>query len=383
MRVLFTTTGSAGHLGPLLPFAAAVRRAGGEVLVATRASSAEQTRAAGVDVWSFADAPAAARDAVLASLGGLPLEEANARMLRDVFGGMDARAALPGVLDACATWRPDVVVSEPSEFAGRLAAARHGLPVVSVSITQFAVEQRMRAGIDAALHRLRSESGLAGPNGSGSAHFTLMPLLLEDPAIPGLPGTQRYREPEGSSTGRLPDWWDGASDPLVYVTFGSVAPQRDEVFPGLYRAVIAALGPLPVRILVTIGRDRDPAALGEVPANVHIERWVAQSDVMPHARAMVCHGGTGTMRAGLAAGIPQVLLPLFADQPYNAARVDALGAGIALEPGPAADGVAAAVRTVLTDRRYATRAAAIAADIRALPLVDEAATRLRELAAFT
>ena len=54
---------------------------------------------------------------------------------------------------------------------------------------------------------------------------------------------------------------------------------------------------------------------------------------MPHARAMVCHGGSGTMRAGLAAGIPQVVLPLFADQPDNAARVDALGAGIALEPG--------------------------------------------------
>ena len=52
-----------------------------------------------------------------------------------------------------------------------------------------------------------------------------------------------------------------------------------------------------------------------------------------HARAMVSHGGTGTTRAGLAAGIPQVVLPLFADQPDNAARVDALGAGIAVQEG--------------------------------------------------
>ena len=48
MRVLITTTGSAGHLGPLIPFADAIRDAGGEVLVATRASTADAVRAAGL-----------------------------------------------------------------------------------------------------------------------------------------------------------------------------------------------------------------------------------------------------------------------------------------------------------------------------------------------
>ena len=196
----------------------------------------------------------------------------------------------------------------------------------------------------------------------------------------GLAGTQRFREPDGPPPAPLPDWWEGASDPLVYVTFGSVAPQRDDVFPDLYRAVIETLGPLPVRVLVTIGRDREPAELGGLPANVHVERWVPQASVMPHARAMVCHGGSGTVRAGLAAGIPQVVLPLFADQPDNAARIDALGAGIELEH---AEGVAAAVEAVLADDRYATRAAAVGADIRALPVVDLAAARLRELAGST
>jgi UDP:flavonoid glycosyltransferase YjiC (YdhE family) len=377
MRVMFTTTGSAGHLGPLVPFADAVRRAGGDVLVATRGSSAEQARAAGLDVWPFPDAPAAERERVFASVRELPVEEANARLLSEVFGGMDARAALPGVLDACATWRPHVVVSEPSELAGRLAAAHLGLPAVSVSITQFAVEHRMRAGMDAALQRLRTEHRLAGPNGAGSAHFTLMPPFLEHPAEPGPAGVQRFREPDGPPPAPLPDWWDGASEPLVYVTFGSVAPQRDDVFPGLYRAAIDALAPLPVRVLVTTGRDREPAELGAPPTNVHVARWVAQASVMPHARAMVSHGGTGTMRAGLASGVPQVVLPLFADQPDNAERVAALRAGVAVEK---ADGLAAAVRTVLADARYAARAAAVAADIRALPHVDLAAARLRELA---
>ena len=123
MRVMFTTTGSAGHLGPLVPFADAVRRAGGEVLLATRGTSAEPARAAGFDVWPFPDAPAAERNAVMASLRGLTAAEANVRMLHDVFGGMDARAALPGVLSAIDALRPHVIVSEGTEMAGPVAGA--------------------------------------------------------------------------------------------------------------------------------------------------------------------------------------------------------------------------------------------------------------------
>jgi MGT family glycosyltransferase len=204
-----------------------------------------------------------------------------------------------------------------------------------------------------------------------------MPPLLEDPALPGPPDVQRFREPDGTATA-LADFWDGASDPLVYLTFGSVAPQRDDVFPGLYAQAIEALAPLPVRVLVTIGRDRDPARLGPVAANVHVERWIPQAHIMGQARVMVSHGGSGTLRAGLAAGIPQVVLPLFADQPYNAARVDELGAGIALEDG--VSGMAAAVRAVLADPRYMERAETVAADIEALPPVASAAARLRDLA---
>jgi UDP:flavonoid glycosyltransferase YjiC (YdhE family) len=379
MRVLFTTTGSAGHLGPLMPFADAIRRAGGEVLVATRESSAEQARAAGYAVWPFAEAPQDQRRAAMASLSELPVEDANARAL-EVFGGMDARAALPGVLDACAAWRPDVMISEPSEFAGRVAGPHLALPTVTVSITQYAVEHRYRQGTEEVLGRLRTDHRL-NRSDAAVANFTLLPPLLEDQAMPGPPGMLRFREPDASAPAPLPDWWDGADDPLVYVSFGSVVPQSDTFFPALYRSAIDALAPLPVRVLVTIGRDREPAQLGALPANAHVERWVPQPSVMPHAAAMVCHGGTGTVRAALAAGIPVAVLPMFADQPYNAERVAELGAGIALGPGPEA--MAAAVSALVADAGYADKAALVADDIRALPSVDRAAALVRELSTKT
>jgi MGT family glycosyltransferase len=167
----------------------------------------------------------------------------------------------------------------------------------------------------------------------------------------------------------------------VYVTFGSVAPAMP-FFPGVFRGALDALADLPVRVLMTIGRVRDPAELGPLPANAHVEGWVRQADVEPHAAAIVCHGGFGTVRAGLAAGVPLVVVPLFADQPYNGRRVAALGAGETLEGGPAAvAGLRRAVERVLDDATYAAAAARIAAENRALPPAEQAVEELRTLAA--
>jgi MGT family glycosyltransferase len=160
-------------------------------------------------------------------------------------------------------------------------------------------------------------------------------------------------------------------DPLVYLSFGTVLPK--DGYPDMYRAAIDALAGLPIRLLVTIGRDADPAELGGLPPWVHVERWVPQAAVMPHAKAMVGHGGAGTTLAALAGGVPQVLLPVFADQPINAARVAEFGAGLALEMTP--DGLGrlrAAVSEALEDPRYRSAARRVADEIALLPPVDEA-----------
>lgn len=377
--MLITTTGSPGHFGPLIPFAEAVEAAGGDVLVATRESTAPQVRAAGFHVAPFADGAEAERSAIFDGLWNVSNEEASIRVVSEVFGRIDTRAALPSVRATIERWRPDVVLREVCEFAGALAGVDAGVPVVSVGIVLASVEQLVMPATEAALEEIRAEAGLRA--GGPSAYFTLTPPLLEDPAAPGPPDAHRFRERDGAAPAPLPDWWEGSRDPLVYLTFGTAAPEMD-FFPGLYVAAIEALAALPVRVLVTTGRDRDPADLGPLPPNVHAERWLPQADVLPHVAAMVCHGGSGTVRGGLSAGVPMAVLPLFADQPWNAGRVAELGAGIALPQGPGGvAGVADAVRALLGDARYAAGAAAVADDVRALPTVDAAAAILRALAA--
>jgi UDP:flavonoid glycosyltransferase YjiC (YdhE family) len=391
MRVLLTTKRGAGHLGPLIPFAHALRRAGAEVLVAAPRSAREMVRAEGLPVWLFDDAPEEERDAAFAALWSQPEEARGPYVFAEVFIRLDARAALPGMLDLGHRWRPDVVMSEMSELAGPLVAESIGVPAICVGIFQQSKAEWVMgtSRVISAIDGLRAELGLGtDPEGErlfSTPYFTLVPAALEEPDAPVLRGAWRFREAEADAEleakGRSSAAWARAEQPLVYVTFGSVVPTM-ELFPGMYRAAIEALGDLPVQVLVTVGRDRDPADLGPLPANVHAERWVRQRDVMSHAAAMVCHGGSGTVTMGLAAGVPMAVVPLFADQPYNAQSIAAIGAGIALEGGAdAVAGLGDTVSRLLVDPAYAANAARVADHMRALPTVDVAPAIVRELVA--
>ena len=383
MRVLVSTTAGLGHMGPLLPFARAYRRAGHEVLVAAPASFAAEVERAGFAHRAFPDAPHEEWAAVMSRLPELSYEEAEAVVLAEVFAGVDVRAALPGVLATVEEWRPGLVLRETAELASHLAAERFAVPEVRVTVGLAIAEERALHSFADALAPVRDALGLegdaAGARLRAAPWCTVVPASLEHPAYPGPPGVHRCRgEDDGRATSAIPAWWpQELSDlPLVYLTFGTVAatvPAFAAVLPAAVRAVADA----PVRLLVTVGPGGDPAAFAGLPSNVHVERWVPQRDLLPHASVVICHGGFGSVMGPLAAGVPLVVAPQFADQPLNAERVAAVGAGVALPLGPP-DPVALreALDVVLAQPQYRDGAAAIAAEIAALPPADRVVDRL-------
>ena len=375
MRVLLTTHRGAGHFGPLVPFAQACRRAGHDVLVAAPRPAAAMVARAGLDLHPFGEADPAVEAPVFERIRAMSPDEANEHILRDLFGRIRGAAALPAMLEAVAGWGPDLVLHEMSELAGPAAAERHGVPHARVGIGLAIGEHWGVGALNEALADL-----LAGRQCrlERTPYLTLAPPSLEFPS-PEAPRALRFRDPAGGVR-PLPDFWDGSDDPLVYVSFGSAAPNFD-FFGGLCRAVLRALGKLPLRILFTIGDQSDPEALGPLPRSVHVERWVPQADVMPHADAMVGHGGSGSTLMAMAAGVPLAVVPLFADQPYNARRIAQIGAGIALEGGvEAVSEVPRAIRTLLEEPRYRRQARRVAAEVAALPPVDDAVRLLEDYA---
>lgn len=402
MRVLFTTRGSAGHLLPLVPFAQACRRAGHGVLVAAQEQNRGDVERTGLDFSPVPDPPAEEWVPLMAQFPRLGIVQANEQMVGEFFAGIDTRAALPALRAVVERWKPDLVVRESWEYASTIVAEERAIPLVRVGLSLAAIEDRSTRLAAFRVDEQRVAAGLpadpAGERLRDTPYLTMVPEPLDaggDDAGAVPARTHRFAsEGVAAEPPPLAQWWLGNDDPLVLVSFGSVAAGSHlPYFPAIYRAAIEALAPLRARILVTTGDAGDPERLGSLPANVHVERWVAQDAVAPHAAAMVCHGGYGSTLAALRHGVPLAVLPLFSmDQWVNAAAVARAGAGIALHEGiegrPAlglpADGVLAAiapaVQRLIDDASFAIGASAIAAAARALPPVDDAVEVLRAYA---
>lgn len=384
MRVLFSSTAGAGHFNPLVPFARACEAAGHEVLVASAPGLASAVEQAGFDYVRFDPPDDAELGQVWSQLPSVSFDGANELVIGEIFGRLNSTASLPRLQEVCAGWRPDVVVRDPSEFGSAVAAEAAGVPCVRVAIGLASFEERAIQIAARAVDVIRQSAGLpSDPQGDilrASPCFTVFPASFEDPDVPGPPATRRFAEPMPATTGAdRPSWMPVGDGPLVYVTFGSVAGTL-EMALAAYHAALDALAALGVPALLTIGNAFDIDALRPTPANVRIERWVPQAEVLARASAVVCHGGSGSTIGALGAGLPMVVVPLFADQPHNAARVEATGAGLVVQP-PDGKAVAAAVTRVLDDPSFRTVARHLAAEMRAHRPIDDAVGLLADLVA--
>jgi UDP:flavonoid glycosyltransferase YjiC (YdhE family) len=386
VRALFSSTRGAGHFNPLVPFARAFERAGHEVMFAGPPELEGSAEGAGFSFWRLDPPPEDELGAIWSRVPELPPEEANEVVVGDIFGRLNTTAHLPRMRAAFEEWRPDTLLRDPNEYSGALVAEEHGIPHARVAISLMSTEQ-MGSGIVApAIDAIRRSAGMA-PDPSGdllraSPWLSVFPRTLDEGE---LPDEHRFRDPAWEEPAKeLPDWWPGREDePLVYVTFGSVAGSFPQALPA-YGVALSAVAGLPARVLLTVGRDLDPSALPDIPDNVHVERWVPQQDVLAHAAAAVVHGGSGSTLGALAAGVPLVVVPLFADQPQNARRVAEVGAGLAVEPNrddvPATiPPLRAAVDTVLSDPSYRDRAQALAEELRNERPVDDAVPLLKSI----
>ncbi len=393
MRLLAATTAGAGHFAGLLPFARACSGAGHDVRVAAPASFGDTVKGAGFVHEPLADADPAALGAVLGRIPALSMQDADDLVVQEVFGRLDRDAALPSMRALLDDWRPDVVLREPAEIASYVAATERGIPHVQTNIGLSALDDRLLPLLEAPLH----EVGCSIASLAAAPRWTTVPPSFDVPSRLSTGPVAHARDPAlgSGAAASLPDWWSHADDrPLVYATFGSVAASIG-LFPSFYARVVEQLAEVPARVLLTTGESGDPAVLGTLPPNVHVERWWPQRDIMPTATVVLGHGGFGTTQAALAAAVPQVVLPLFSfDQFLNAERVAGVGVGVALIDGTAAerragdlvprgpqatDRLAHAVRSVMTEKAFAGQSDHLAQAMMDLPDVNACVASLDEL----
>jgi rhamnosyltransferase subunit B len=372
MRVIVTAWGSGGDVLPFLTIGRELARRGRDVTFVGNPAFASAARAAGL---TFVPAGTAAEyDAFTTDPGLWSWRHFATRLFDHWTRALDA---YQDALLAAASAGPAVLVSHVLVAGARTTADALGMPLVTVALspmllgTPDAPAHPARPlpawtrglgprGRRLAFRAIRAGGRLAGQpwaSVTGRDRYTHRVTILR--ARAGLPPTDAWLLSTRRVIGAWPDWFAALgpdASPSAVLT-GFVLPDTDTTDPrgldaldrvraldappvvfttgtvashehAFYHAAVGACRRLGwPGVLIMPRTMRPPDAL---PDHVVRIEYAPFDRLLPHARALVHHGGIGTAAEALAAGIPQVMLPIAADHFDNAERVERLGVGVSV-----------------------------------------------------
>lgn len=380
MRVLFTAWSWPTHVNQMIPLAWALRAAGHEARIAVPPGIRDTVAASGVPtvaVGDDGDAPGAIRS-VLAnppsgSGGGVPRSVAMFTALAEAMGD--------DLLSVGRAWAPDIVVFEPSAYAGPLVASALGVPSArhlwgSDLMGFLSAKPPVRAAEQEALAPLASRLGANEISTVGTVTIDPCPPSMQvDLPIRRL--GVRYVPFHGRHAAAVPNLSE-TGRPRVCVTWGTtvgrVAPERSRAVD-----VVRALATSDVDVVFAVADEQMPD-LRDLPDKVVVLRSPHLDELLGQCDAVVGHGGAGTIMTGLTRGLPQVAVPLLPDHRFNSMKLAETKAGLVLpidECDP--DQVRATVARLFDEVEFQTRARELAGEIAAQPT---ASVVVEELARF-
>jgi rhamnosyltransferase subunit B len=160
--------------------------------------------------------------------------------------------------------------------------------------------------------------------------------------------------PAAALSGALQAFLQVGPAPLVF-THGTGNRQASAYFAAARDATLA-LGQRAIFLTPHAGQVPD-----DLPPGILWQDYVPLRALLPHAAALMHHGGIGTTAEALRAGTPQLIIPMAHDQFDNAERVKAMGVGARLDAKRVnASRLAAALAALLADPGVPARASQVA-----------------------
>ncbi|RZQ61163.1 activator-dependent family glycosyltransferase [Amycolatopsis suaedae] len=418
MRVLFTTYPEKTHFLAMAPLAWALRTAGHEVRVACQPKFTDVVTQAGLtavpigpdrDLWQLMS-----RDLNWFSLGlnGLPVpydtvdwrpQDVTWDYLKDGYDihvpkwhKMSNVPMIPDLVEFARSWQPDLVVWEPSTYAGAVAAeavgAAHARILFSLDTYGVARDHFLR------LREQQPPEDRADPLGEWLAPYadrygfefsesliTGQFTITQLPPSLGIEADLTYEPlryvPYGGPA-VVPQWLSTPPErPRVALTMGlSVGATAADVLQ--LEDVFEEIADLDVEVVATLP-EQAQKSIAKVPDNVRMVSYVPLHALIPTCTAVIHHAGYGTLATTALHGKPQIIVTWNADGPTLARRVAAQGAGLSLHVGQAvAWGVMRNRLTrILTEPRFTEAAGRLRDEIQAMPSPNQLAGRLEKLVA--
>ena len=227
-------------------------------------------------------------------------------------------ATLSAVSEYYEANRPTVVIHDTVSYAGRVVAKLWDIPSVQVSC-----DFRMNKGypsrhapdfFNSVLQASPSFQRILGHYGLVGDGFCFARCGLEIYFYPRLFQLDGNGYSESSFyAGRCAperphsDKWrprSASQQPIVLVSSSSLFLQGPEYF----KMCIDAMSSLPWHVVLNIGENNIPDALGELPNNFEIARRRPLIAMLPHVDLLICAGGMMTTVESLYCGVPMLTM---------------------------------------------------------------------------
>jgi UDP:flavonoid glycosyltransferase YjiC (YdhE family) len=289
-------------------------------------------------------------------------------------------------------WQPDLVVTDPAVYAAPLAAAAAGAPLVrhlwgldmlrhiALPGNGVSAEDDHRAEWPAELVELYERYDTKPQADVAVSTLDTCPASMQLPDVPNRMPV-RYTSYNGAVV--APAWLlDPPERPRVCVTWGSSTTRLVGPEAFLVPRILEALSGLDIEVVVTIG-SVDRPRLGEVPDGIRVVEGMPLELVLPTCTAIIHQSGAGATLTSAYHGVPQVTIPLVADQNMVSQRLSATGAGIGIggnDDGlPDGGAIREAVTAIVTTDGPRDAAHRLRAEMRGQPAPSEVVRLLEEL----
>ncbi|ALG09445.1 activator-dependent family glycosyltransferase [Kibdelosporangium phytohabitans] len=415
MRVLFVTYPEKTIFQYLVPLAWALRTAGHDVRVASQPRFTGVITQAGLtavpvggdrEIWRVAERKPAE---VEASRAGLPEpydvadapEKANWDYLRAGYRTqvtwwhrMKNFPMIAELVSFARHWRPDLVLWEPTSYAGSIAAKAVGatharlmycLDIYGVTRDHYLRLKQQRQDKEDPLAEWLS--GYAGKYGTGfsedmiTGHFTVdqLPESLRITAdLDYVP--MRYVPYGGPAT--VPAWLrTPPARPRVAFTLGLTATERFGGYTVDVQDVLDSLADLDIELVATLTGEAK-GKLSRIPPNTRVIPYVPLHDLAATCSAVIHHAGAATLATTSLHGVPQLSIPFHFDQPALARKLTEQGAGLDIHSAVATGAdVRRDLLRLLGEPGFRAGARRLRDEVLAMPTPNEIVPRLESLVA--
>ncbi|MEV5329738.1 nucleotide disphospho-sugar-binding domain-containing protein [Nonomuraea sp. NPDC052634] len=387
--MLFVTVPWPTHFHAMVPLAWAFRAAGHEVRVASGPALGPAIAEAGLPAVilgsDFAFVPlfrAEAETLYEVDWSAISQEEVAERTMRmlDIFARI-SDVMLDDLVAFATSWRPDLIVYEPTMVAAPIAATVLGVPKIrhlwgpDITYSADALQGKVIGG-------MLARYGLTDLKTLGD--------LTVDPGPLGMQVSVSYdRQPMRyvpyNGPGEMPRWLtEPPRTRRVLVTWGTSMVYLGGAKVFLLPHAVAAVAELGVEVIAAITHDQREL-LGELPEGVRVAEQVPLHMLLPGCDAVVQHGGSGTTLTATACGVPQLIVGQSPDQVILASQVAQAGSGLMLIPRGAGPRelkgeIRDMTRRLLEEESFAATADTLRRDLESQPTPGQVVSILETLA---